>query len=119
MSTEISSQLYPSALSVTPVSLPNAESHRYVPPVPIQAEEEPKNELPQKEMKSIVNELNDVARVMNRHLKFIIDENTKDIIVKIVDSNTDEVIKELPPAELQRLHKSIKEAVGILINKLI
>jgi flagellar protein FlaG len=29
------------------------------------------------------------------------------------------VIKELPPEELQRLHKNLKEAVGLLFDEMV
>jgi flagellar protein FlaG len=47
------------------------------------------------------------------------DYETHDVIVKVIDAATEKVIKELPPAELQKLHKSLKEAVGVLFDKMI
>jgi len=41
------------------------------------------------------------------------------VIVKVIDKETDKVIKELPPAELQRLHSNLKEAIGLLFNEMV
>jgi flagellar protein FlaG len=38
-------------------------------------------------------------------------------LVKVIDPETDKVIKTLPPKELQRLHHKIKEAMGILFDE--
>jgi flagellar protein FlaG len=41
------------------------------------------------------------------------------VIVKVIDKETDKVIKELPPEELQRLHRNLKEAAGHLFNEMV
>jgi len=71
------------------------------------------------EIKHAVAEMNELAKAMNHKLSFTMDYETNDVIVKVIDASTDKVIKELPAAELQKLHRSIKEAVGLLIDKLI
>jgi flagellar protein FlaG len=41
------------------------------------------------------------------------------VIVKVIDSRTDEVIKEIPPEQLQRLHGRIREAIGLIVDESI
>lgn len=53
----------------------------------------------------------------NKKLKINIDRETNQVIVKVVDSTTDKVIKEIPPEELQMLYSSMKEAIGLLIDE--
>jgi len=121
MATDISSSQFASAMAPQPVFHPAVEPHR-APPIPPQASSDsgPKeNLLDPKEIQHAVAEMNELAKATNHRLSFSIDNETHDIIVKVVDAATDKVIRELPPAELQKLHKSIKEAVGLLINKLI
>lgn len=118
MATEISSSLYSSAMAVQPALHPAVEP-RTVPrpaPVPVTQAQEI---LDPKEIQHAVAQMNQMVKAMNHRLSFSVDEETHDVIVKVVDAETDKVIRELPPAELQKLHKSIKEAVGLLINKLI
>jgi flagellar protein FlaG len=38
------------------------------------------------------------------------------LVVKIVDSETDEVIRQIPPEELRNLTKHLKELSGNLVN---
>jgi flagellar protein FlaG len=121
MATDISSNLFTSAMAPQPVYHPAVEPRR-APPTPTQAPQPAdfkQTILDPKEIQHAVAQMNDLAKAMNHRLSFSIDEETHDVIVKVVDAETDKVIRELPPAELQKLHKSIKEAVGLLINKLI
>ena len=49
-------------------------------------------------------------------VRFERDDGTEDLIVKIVDSETDEVIRQIPPEELINLSKHLKELTGNLVN---
>ena len=60
-----------------------------------------------------------MTEIFNRKLKFSIDRELDQVIVKVVDSQTDKVIKEIPPEELQRLYSSMKEAIGLLVDEQI
>ena len=47
----------------------------------------------------------------DRRLQFVVDQQSRDVTVKIIDRQTDKVIKELPPEELRRLHEGIRESI--------
>jgi len=121
MANDISNTLFASAMAPQPVYHPAVEPRRTIPIQPQDPKEPVSSEtiLDPKEIQHAVAQMNELARAMNHRLSFSIDNETHDVIVKVVDAETDKVIRELPPAELQKLHKSIKEAVGLLINKLI
>jgi flagellar protein FlaG len=61
----------------------------------------------------------DLQRAFSRRLQFVVDQSSRQVIVKVIDKETDKVIKELPPEELQRLHRNIKEAIGLLYDELV
>jgi flagellar protein FlaG len=67
----------------------------------------------------IMSTAEDLQRVFNRKLQFVVDYNSKQVIVKVIDKETDKVIKELPPEELQRLHKHIKETIGLSYDEMV
>ncbi len=122
MATDISHTLFASALGSQPVFHQAVEPRRMNPSQPQPAREEVSPvvaPLSPKEIQHTVAQLNDLAKVTNHRLSFTMDYETNDVIVKVVDAVTEKVIRELPPAELQKLHKSIKEAVGLLIDKMI
>jgi flagellar protein FlaG len=62
-------------------------------------------------------DLERVILAFNKKLKFVVDHESHEVIVKVIDSETDKVIKVLPPEELQRLHSKIKETIGFLFDE--
>jgi flagellar protein FlaG len=65
----------------------------------------------------VVADLERVTRAFNRKLKFEVDHESHEVTVKVIDGETDKVIKVLPPEELQRLHNSLKETIGFLFDE--
>jgi len=54
----------------------------------------------------------------NKKLQYVVDHGSNQVVVKVIDKETDKVIRELPPEELQRLHKNLKEASGALFDEM-
>ncbi len=71
------------------------------------------------ELENKARELEKIMAIFNRKLQFVIDHKTKEVIVKVIDPTTDKVVKELPPEELQRLHRRIKEALRVLFDQTV
>jgi len=71
--------------------------------------------------KNYVNEaikkLKQAGDIFNRRLDFRVDEATKRIVVKVIDTETDKVIKEIPPEQLIRLAARIQEMIGLLVDE--
>jgi len=70
-----------------------------------------------KEMKSLIRDLKKEFLPYNKRLKLQVNKEIERVVVKIIDKNTNEVIKEIPPVEIQQMIASIRRAVGLLINK--
>jgi flagellar protein FlaG len=64
-----------------------------------------------------VEDLERIIQALNRRLKFEVDHQSHEVIVKVIDAETDKVIKVLPPEELQRLHDAIKKTIGFLFDE--
>ncbi|MDR0452669.1 MAG: flagellar protein FlaG [Treponema sp.] len=62
-------------------------------------------------------DLERVSLALNRKLKFMVDYESHEITVKVIDPETDKVIKILPPEELQRLHSRIQETIGFFFDE--
>ena len=62
-------------------------------------------------------DLEKVSLVFNKRLQFVVDHQSHEVIVKVIDKETDKVIKVLPPEELQRLHNKLKETIGFLFDQ--
>ena len=72
---------------------------------------------PDVDFEQIAEDLQLVTEAFNRRLKFSINKELGQVVVKVIDKETDKVIKELPPEEIQRLHVRIREAIGLLIDE--
>jgi flagellar protein FlaG len=66
-----------------------------------------------------LSEILNITQFFNKRLRFSINKELDQVVVKVIDSQTDKVIKEIPPEVLQRLHVRIREAIGLLIDEII
>ena len=64
-------------------------------------------------------DLERISLAFNKKLQFVVDHRSNEVTVKVIDTKTDKVIKELPPEELQRMHSQIKETIGFLFDELV
>jgi flagellar protein FlaG len=71
----------------------------------------------EKSILDVNRELAAIAPALNQRLEFSFHKELGQVIVKIIDRETDTVIKELPPTEFQRVHIALREAIGLLIDK--
>ena len=109
---------------------PVPQSQEKRPPLPAEqkaaAEQEASLPLPgnnkaqvPSEFKQTASELERISLAFDRRLKFIIDQESREILIKVIDNETDKVIKVLPPEELQRLHSRIRETIGFLFDTMV
>ena len=71
------------------------------------------------DIKTTAQDLEHISHTFNRRLKFVVDHESKEVIVKVIDTETDKVIKVLPPEELQRLNRRIEDTLGFLFDQLV
>jgi flagellar protein FlaG len=64
-----------------------------------------------------VKNLRNAGDLFNKRLDFRVDEKTNRIVVKVIDTRTDKVIKEIPPEQLLHLAAKIQEMVGLLVDE--
>lgn len=63
-----------------------------------------------------VESLQKLAEASHRNLDFSIDEGSGQTVVKVVSSDTGEVIRQIPSEVALKLAQSLKEADGLLFN---
>jgi flagellar protein FlaG len=66
-----------------------------------------------KELDAINEKLNST----NSSLQFSVDDNSQELVVKVVDRDSGKVIRQIPPESIVRLRASLKEMTGLLIEK--
>jgi flagellar protein FlaG len=69
------------------------------------------------DLKATILDLQRVSETFNRRLSFSLNEKLGQVVVKVIDNDTDIVVREIPPAELQRVYERIREAIGLLLDK--
>ena len=67
-------------------------------------------------IKDRVVELNSYMQNMNRSLQFSVDDQSGDTVIKVIDSETDELIRQIPAEELLVLRSSLEEYRGMLLE---
>jgi flagellar protein FlaG len=72
---------------------------------------------PHRAVETSAADLERVSLALNRKLRFMVDHESHEITVKVIDPETDKVIKILPPEELQRLHSRIQETIGFFFDE--
>ncbi|HIE03824.1 MAG TPA: flagellar protein FlaG [Candidatus Latescibacteria bacterium] len=69
------------------------------------------------DLERIGEELNRYMRMFNTYLAFEIDRPSNRIIIKIIDTETKEVIRQIPPEEMLRIMHNIDELLGLLVDE--
>lgn len=80
------------------------------------AKEEQEAKLSSSEVEETVQEVNDFLHNMKRNLSFSIDEQLGQSVILVKDSESDEVIRQIPSEELVVLRKKMDDVVGILFD---
>jgi flagellar protein FlaG len=65
----------------------------------------------------VAADLEHISLAFNKKLQFVVDHRSNEITIKVIDRETDKVIKVLPPEELQRLHSKLRETIGFLFDE--
>ncbi|MBQ6780387.1 MAG: flagellar protein FlaG [Treponema sp.] len=101
---------YKAQSSVQPAQVPMADAAQVVQNIT--------NNIAQvKEDVRQIQRLSDV--VMGRKVQFNVSQELNQVIVRIVDPSTDQVIKEIPSADIQKLKARIRKTIGLLFDEMI
>ncbi|HIG91173.1 MAG: flagellar protein FlaG [Methylococcales bacterium] len=72
--------------------------------------------LSREKLSESIQQLNDQLQKFNRDLQFIADEATGKRVVKVIDSNTGALIRQIPPEEILRIMQNIDNMSGLIFN---
>ncbi len=76
-----------------------------------------KNSVSKETLDKLITEVNHKFKLANKEFSYDIHEKTNRITVKIKDSETGDIIKEIPSEESLDLAAKIKEMAGLLIDE--
>ena len=69
-----------------------------------------------KEINTTVDELNKAMETVGTKLSFSVDKETRQTVIKVMDSRTGEVIRQIPSEEMLRISQRITELLGVLTD---
>ena len=69
------------------------------------------------DVSAAVKKLNEAMPPSAQSLQFEIDEESKEVVVKIIDQSTKEVVRQIPSEEALEMAKSIDKLQGLLIRQ--
>lgn len=68
------------------------------------------------ELEQVVEKMNNAVQSFSHTLKFEVSKSHR-IIVRVIDTNTGEIIRQIPPEELMDTFKRMEDALGVLIDR--
>ena len=96
---------------VTPAATVSTESKAVA---PTEGQEE---EFVSRKMKDAIDKVNEKIVPSKTRCEFSYHEETKRVSIKVIDQNTEEVIKEIPPEETLDMLSKIWELAGLLVDE--
>ena len=76
-------------------------------------------EISTDQMKQAVDSINEFFEINNSELKFVFHEGLKEYFVQLVNSETEEVVREIPSEKLLDVYYEMQKLVGMIIDEKI
>ena len=74
-------------------------------------------EFEPQEIQRSVAALEEAMRHFNRRIRLNYNADINRVIVKVIDRNSDRIIREIPTAEIQRLITRMRETIGVIFDE--
>lgn len=68
------------------------------------------------DLNEVVESLNENIEVLRRALQFSVDDDSGQTVVKVLDADTEEVIRQIPSEEVLELQKRLEDATGFIFR---
>ena len=85
----------------------------------IEQQENNKDSIPKDKVKKAVEALNEFMTVQNRSSKFVMHDGLDRYYVEVVDAETEEVIREVPPRKLLDAFYTMQKFLGMIVDEKI
>ena len=89
--------------NVTPIDTPTTTS------VLSQDNKEREDSSSAEQIQKAVDEGNTLLQAVRRNLQFQVDESTKEVVIKVVDSESGEIVRQIPSEEMLAFIKRLQE----------
>jgi len=75
-----------------------------------------RTEIKEKDVNKAIDKLNKFLEDKSTHAEYAVHDKLKDIMIKIVDDDTGDVIQELPPKKILDMVAKMCEMVGLIVD---
>lgn len=72
--------------------------------------------LPVQDVQKITEHLNELMQNLNLRINFEVSSNTGQVVIKVTDSKTNEIIRQMPSEEAMRLQKVVDKLQGVILS---
>lgn len=103
--------------TATPSSSQRVTSDTALPAATAMADDARQQPVDTKQLEAAVKQVQDVTHTLANELRFNIDKDTDKTVVKIVDSATGELIRQIPSEEMLAIAKALDQIQGLLIKQ--
>lgn len=74
-------------------------------------------ELSKEELKNLADALTSAANALNKRIQFSYNEKIDRVVLKVINTENNEVVREIPPRELVRVYEHIHELIGMFVDE--
>jgi flagellar protein FlaG len=123
MANEIESNVIPLVRAAVPGNIPSppggmaVERGQELPETGKALPPEKGTDLSPETLSSAVDNLNEYVQTIRRELEFSIDENSGRTVIKVLDAETKEVIRQIPPEEVVSLSQNLGKKESVIFSK--
>ncbi len=84
---------------------------------PVAQAESTKKTYTREQVNQAVEAINKTIQAASQNLEFSVDKDTRDVIVKVIDQQTKQVLRQIPTEEALDIAKSLDKLQGLLIKQ--
>jgi len=77
---------------------------------------EPEARIRAEDVDTAVRDLNEFVQVVRRDLRFSVDEHSGRTVITVLDSETQEIVRQIPPEKLVKAAEKIEQLRGLLFD---
>jgi flagellar protein FlaG len=105
------------AVGTAALQRPTVEAAQPKGPESVKAEPAPRSEQARTELAQLLDELNEQSRKEGRNLNFSMDDEVNRLVITVRQTETGEVIRQIPSEAVLRLAHNLKSIRGLLYNE--
>ena len=84
--------------------------------VAVETTKQPQKEVPRKQLEEAVVALQEFAQAVRRGINFSVDDGSGQVVVKVTDATSGDVIRQIPSEEALQLAENLSDARSLLFK---